>query len=279
MIAELLSRAVLPLGVALALLALAFALATRSPVLGRRLLALAFALLAVFSLPAVSAALIRSLEGAYPSVPIESLPRLEVAVLLGGGLQPALAPRHRAELGPGADRLWLAAQLWHAGKVERLLISSGTPFAADGTTEAELTARILRRWGVPAEAMLIERTSLDTAGNAAASAARLGATAGGRARPVGLITSASHMRRAMALFRAAGFAPLALPADHWIAGPSASSVLDWLPSAINLGGSTRALREYLGIGWYLLSGRLRWRDVVAESLPQRGERRPRAATA
>ena len=64
-----------------------------------------------------------------------------------------------------------------------------------------------------------------------------------------LVTSASHMRRASAVFVAQGFAVTAVATDHQTplrVGP----VPSWLPTVERLGRSTRAIHEWVGYWVY-----------------------------
>jgi uncharacterized SAM-binding protein YcdF (DUF218 family) len=74
-------------------------------------------------------------------------------------------------------------------------------------------------------------------------------------RPFVLVTSASHMPRAVTVFNALGEQPLPAPCDVrglWEAHDPSS----YLPSAEALAASTSAVYEYLGLAWYRLCGRL-----------------------
>ena len=64
-----------------------------------------------------------------------------------------------------------------------------------------------------------------------------------------LVTSASHMRRASAVFTAQGFVVTAVATDHQVpllVGP----VPGWLPTQDRLARSTRAIHEWVGYWVY-----------------------------
>jgi len=67
-----------------------------------------------------------------------------------------------------------------------------------------------------------------------------------------LLTSASHMPRAMALFHEAGMDPLPAPIEYLV--KSRSSYENWVPSSSSLQLSERAIYEYLGLLWLRLAG-------------------------
>ena len=67
--------------------------------------------------------------------------------------------------------------------------------------------------------------------------------------PFVLVTSASHMPRAMALFRKAGMSPIAVPTDHLIKNPYGISFDNLFPRSYHLQKSERAVYEALGLLW------------------------------
>ena len=75
--------------------------------------------------------------------------------------------------------------------------------------------------------------------------------------PFLLVTSASHMPRAMMLNRKAGLNPIPAPTARRAAGTTLKSdPAFWLPSAGALEMSERAIHEYLGIAWAWLGGHI-----------------------
>ncbi|MEA1049036.1 hypothetical protein U5801_04320 [Lamprobacter modestohalophilus] len=83
-------------------------------------------------MPAVFDALRLSLEGRFANRPVTELPAADVAVVLGGGIDSGPPSWPYPNLGEAADRVWHAARLYRAGKVEMLirttrsLVSAGT---------------------------------------------------------------------------------------------------------------------------------------------------------
>jgi uncharacterized SAM-binding protein YcdF (DUF218 family) len=103
--------------------------------------------------------------------------------------------------------------------------------------------------GVPPDAVWIENHSRSTHENALQTA-RLLEQHG--LQQVLLVTSALHLPRALATFRAAGINALPAPTDFEVM-PQPPHLLRWLPDAQALADSTRALKEYWGLWVY------RWR--------------------
>jgi uncharacterized SAM-binding protein YcdF (DUF218 family) len=72
--------------------------------------------------------------------------------------------------------------------------------------------------------------------------------------PLILVTSASHMDRALRVFSGLDMTPLPAPCDYkgrW----NVNDPLRFLPSAGALDTSTTAIYEYVGIFWYRLTGK------------------------
>jgi uncharacterized SAM-binding protein YcdF (DUF218 family) len=70
-----------------------------------------------------------------------------------------------------------------------------------------------------------------------------------------LVTSASHMPRAMGLFRKRGMQPIAAPTDYLAPGHRVE-LDDLVPDGYKLFKSQIAFYEYLGLGWEKLRGKL-----------------------
>ena len=70
-----------------------------------------------------------------------------------------------------------------------------------------------------------------------------------------LVTSASHMPRAMELFRTRGLHPIAAPADY-LAPRHRFETDDLFPDGFNLLKSQVAIYEYLGLAWEKFRGKI-----------------------
>ena len=110
---------------------------------------------------------------------------------------------------------------------------------------------LLREWGVPQEAIVVEDRSLNTRENALFSLRILAAR---NIRRILLVTSASHMPRAAAAFRKAGFEVTPAPADFQTGWDPLDVPLEWWPNAHSLAYSDIALKEWLGLVLYRLRG-------------------------
>jgi len=272
LLSKLLPLGLYPLGLALVLLS--------AGLLGRRrrwgvwLGGSGLLLLWLASLPLISRELIWSLEERASRLVPAALPRADAVLVLGGGVRPALAPRRQVELGEAGDRLLTGIDLLRQGKAALLVVSGGRVgfTAADPSPpEAESAARLALALGVPPQRLLRNlgpgpqgpRNTGEEAEALAVLARRRGW------RSLLLVTSASHLPRAVATFQRRLPADLRLrlipvacdyllPARQQIGQLTpASLLLDLLPSAEALASTTLALREYSGLLVYRLRG---WAD-------------------
>ena len=257
-LSKLLPLLVYPLGLACLLLLLAALWPGQSPG-ARGGVVLALLLLWGGSNPWTAMAITRSLEQRYR--PPQTVPQTEVAVVLGGGTRDLLSPRPTAEIGEAGDRVLYAARLYREGVVERLLLTGGVLDGfepAEATSGAEQMAALLRQMGVPDEALWLERRSRNTYENAVFSRELLQQEG---IDHVLLITSATHMPRAVAIFERLDVAVTPMPTDFQVTDAQWQHLqtADWhiklvylLPSAQDLEMTTTALKEYIGIvvyGW------------------------------
>ena len=247
---KVLTLIVLPLGWVLLMGAAALILLAR----GRRrwagtLVAALLVLLWVCAMPWTAYQLSAGLEAGFPPVPLAQTPVADVAVVLGGAVGPIGDPPTENLTG-SSNRVLRAARLFRAGKVRRVLAVGGNlDWMNAEAPEAELIRDLLVEWGLPREAILIEPTSRNTRENAQQAAAIIREQGWER---VLLVTSATHMQRAVAAFQAVGIAVIPSPTDFASREPLALDPLDFLPDAQALWGVSKALREVLGrwvSGW------------------------------
>ena len=185
-----------------------------------------------------------TLEDRYPQRLAEELPAADAIVVLGGGMNASRVLRDRPDMNSAADRLWLAARLFKAGKAPYVVPT--------GFWEDLASVPLLLDLGVPGSAIRVEAASRNTDENARYTTALLQRQLIGRR--VLLVTSAWHMRRAQLLFERAGC--IVIPAatdyeatiervrdDRW-------SPLAWLPSPDALNRNSYVLKEYIGYWVY-----------------------------
>ncbi len=204
-----------------------------------------------FSTPKAANFLLATLEGDYPEQRVETLPKAGAIVLLGGALMPPRPPRQYADLMMASDRVLHAWRLFRAERAPIIVVSGGQlPWNDAERSEAEVIADLLVTWGVPAERIVVEKASRNTRDNAVLTKALLDERGIGQ---VLLVTSASHMRRALATFVHVGIEAVPAATDQQAVPNSMETLLDWMPNAEQLFMSTVALKEHLG--WYYYRGK------------------------
>jgi uncharacterized SAM-binding protein YcdF (DUF218 family) len=240
----------LGLAVALCLIALGLSIAGRH-FASRIVLAVMIIGLWVASMPAFAGLITATLEDQNPPIAVAAAPAADVIIVLGGRLASPRADLNEAGLGQAADRLGQAYALWRAGKGKLIVLSGGNlPWARLPKPEAELAQAVLQQLGVPADLILVEGQSRNTRENALNTAA-LWREKGFRSGL--LVTSAVHMPRALATFRAAGLDLIPWPADFQVQRPLVKSLFDLLPDAGALAMTSASAKEWLGLIVY------RWR--------------------
>lgn len=238
-----------PITWVLGLLAIAVILLWRAQLrAGLRVLLLAFGVLLVAASPGVANFLWYSLERQYPPHTPAQLPEAGAIVLLGGGIELPAPPRVMPDLNDAADRVWFAAELYHAGKAPLIVVSGGQVFPNPGLqSEADYHLQLLERMGVPRRAIWLETASSNTADNAVLTAKALKDR---NITEVLLVTSAMHMPRASLLFRETGLTVVPAVCDVRISAVQEPAILGILPSARAFLTTEGALREWIGLWVY-----------------------------
>jgi uncharacterized SAM-binding protein YcdF (DUF218 family) len=192
--------------------------------------------------PYLGRALMASLERRVAPVSLAALEPFDAVFVLGGGSEEDSAGG--PELGPMGDRVFLAARLWHAGKA-RLLVASGA--ARDGVSgirdAGQETRALWRAVGIPDRAILPVPEPCWNTRDEIRAYARLQARHGWRR--MALVSSASHLPRAMALASRAGLAFTPLGADRRGRMP-AFQLHQLIPQGEGFDLTQRACWEYLG---------------------------------
>ncbi|MET1095888.1 MAG: YdcF family protein [SAR116 cluster bacterium] len=193
---------------------------------------------------------LRGLENSYP-VPVIDQP-VDGIIVLGGhtGSGEVSASRNQAQQNGAADRLTKGLML-HRQHPGSLLVFSGFSgqLKPKGWNEAEITRRLLVELGIEKRGITFELTSRNTWENAVNTLEVAVPQPGSRWV---LVTSASHMPRAMGAFEAAGWDGLiAYPADYQTTAEG-NGLFD-LPIGFKSVGIS--LHEYVGSFVYWLTGR------------------------
>jgi len=217
---------------------------------------LGICVLTVSAMPYTSGLLVRSLEKQYS--PQVKYPKSSAIVLLGGAEVPPVAPRIYPETSEGADRIMHTARLYHQGHAP-YVISTGGPYifrknytGSAAKVSADLLAEL---FGVPRRVILLEETSQNTRQHGPEVRKILGA----RNLPLEIIvvTTATHMPRAVKVFETEGFTVHPAPTDYYVDKEADLTPMSFIPTAGALKGTHDALHEYYGMAAYKL---LKWID-------------------
>lgn len=252
-LSKLLPLLIYPPGLTIFLLLIAAMLRKRRPGWSAALAVFGVFALYVLSTDLVAGALQKSLESKYAAADMNTLPKADAIVVLGGYLHPAGGARRYSELMDAADRLWMGSMLYRAGKAPVVLLTGGNiSFLGNrGTSEALAARDLLEQWGVPSGAILVEPRSQNTHENASFSKPILEAR---NAHQLLLVTSAFHMPRSVAIFRHEGMQVTPVPTDFQTGWGDPILIFRLIPDAEALGRSKIAIREWLGLTVYRLRG-------------------------
>lgn len=211
-------------------------------------------ILLVFSSPVVSSLLCRSLETSVS----ENLPPKgtdATIVVLGGGGVPFVEPRKYPEINEAGDRMLHGARLYKKGIGRRVVTTGGDVGTAfyKAPSEAEENAMILQEIGVDSLSIIKEHVARNTHEHPGYIAEILDSLKLGKT--VVLVTTASHMKRSVAVFKKhGGFTIYTAPTDFLGSKHCFNRITDLFPSVNSLQVSTVIIHEYYGIIGYKLLG-------------------------
>lgn len=227
---------------------------------GLSLIAAATVTLALVSWWPVANSLIAPLEAQYPPLAyqldaVQSMKAPDevaaIVVLGGGGTDDPNLPASAQLSAIGLQRLVEGVRLWRRFPTAQLVTSGAL---SEGRSQAEIAAGIAIDLGVPDGHITQLRKARNTEEEAAAFAAEF-ATTTTDTPAVLLVTSASHMPRAMQAFRHEGLNPIAAPTAHRAVARSFNRPSDFAPSATDLATTEHVLHEWFGQVWAWLRGR------------------------
>jgi uncharacterized SAM-binding protein YcdF (DUF218 family) len=223
----------------------------------RQLVVCALLLLVTASSPLIAYPLIGSLESWYQPPQLTPSDRFDAIVVLGGGINMKGSLRPTLELNSySRDRTTCGVNLYQQGYAPTLVLTGGNArvFGSGPQVAAEMQ-RWAVRLGVPESATKIDTEARNTYENATGTKQLIGPAS------ILLVSSASHLPRAVPVFTKQGFrvtpAPCNfvaqnLPRDNW----NNIDPLDFFPSNTALQHTTEALTELAGIIVYWLAGKL-----------------------
>jgi uncharacterized SAM-binding protein YcdF (DUF218 family) len=180
--------------------------------LGRSLLTISLVALLLAGWSPLGTLALKILEDRFPTPRVEG--PVSGIIMLGGAVNTHITKdRGAAALNDAGERITAVAALARKHPDARILLSGGASdlTAAEPVTESAIAKDQLRALGVAADRIELEEGSRTTCENAEQSAV-VGKPKDGQTWL--LVTSASHMPRAVACFRAVGFSVVPFPVDY-----------------------------------------------------------------
>lgn len=238
----------LPLPLLLMLIALGLALVwfSRFQKSGKSLITLGWLALLLLSLQPVADSLLRPIENKYPTW--QGNQKIGYIVVLGGGYtwDPQWAPSSNL-INNSLPRLNEGIRLWLANPGAKMIFT-GAAAKTNPVSTAEAGARVAESLGVPRTSIITLDSPKDTEEEAAAVKQAIGDA------PFLLVTSASHLPRAMIFFKKQGLHPLPAPANQMAISAPLNPWERAIPSPVWLMHSDRVGYETLGRIWQWLKG-------------------------
>jgi len=215
--------------------------------LGKWLTGAAIGVLALMSFGPVGDGVLRPLENRYPVLDQRPDGVMDVVVLGAGTDYVEGDPASLCLNDSARARVMEGVRL--AGREEgaRLVFTGSS--GNEGPSCAELGARTAELMGVGRARIVVLGEPRNTREEVAAVVELLGD------RPIVLVTCASHLPRAMAMFEKAGARPVAAPSSFMTRRAKYKrSPWGWYPGAGEMEKVERAVYEYLGLAWFWVSG-------------------------
>ncbi len=219
---------------------------------GLSIIALGLLVLGLSSFTTLGFQLIHPLEERFARSP-EIPANVTTIIMLGGATAGRVsASRGITELTEAGDRLTETLRLAEAHPTARIVLSGGSGLLIDDPEPEAITAqRFFSTMGIAPDRLILEERSRNTDENAERTAELLGSQGG----TVVLVTSAFHMPRSVGLFRSAGIEVVPWPMDYRSAGTQGIGI-DIANPVLNLNTTGIAIREWIGLAAYKLTGRV-----------------------
>jgi len=234
------------------LLLLILSMVLKSTSIKKKLRIWALIVFLVFSNPFIFSQILKTWEGKNEKL---QLLTYDAAIVLGG--YSSWNERHKlVSFNESSDRFIQAANLYHSGKVKRILLTGGSgSILKPEEKESEYVKDLLLNMDVDPEDILIESASRNTHENAIFCSDLLVENLGINKKFI-LITSAFHMRRAEACFAKTELQFSPLRVDFQIDDDDYTVVTYILPSATTLDKWQILMKEWIGYLVYWTRGYL-----------------------
>lgn len=188
-----------------------------------------------------------------PGVSAQNIPVYDYGIVLSGMFE-YNKDFNRLSARRGSDRLWQAIQLYHLGKIKKILLSGDSGYVfKKGLHESTQLKKILIAQNIPSTDIVIEAKSRNTHENAKETARYIKRNKLNK-KTFLLITSAIHMRRAQACFLKEGVTCSSFTTDHYNTDAETASITSLIPSADGFIMWQRIVKEWVGTLTYRISG-------------------------
>lgn len=231
----------LMMGVALCLLWF-----TRWQKSAKALMSVSWLILLLISLQPVADKMLKPIEDTYPTW--RGTEKVDYIVVLGGGYtwNPKWAPSSNL-ISNSLPRVAEGVRLWQANPGAKMIFT-GARAITNPVSTAEAGARVAESLGVPRSQIMTLDEPKDTEEEAASVAKAIGQ------QPFLLVSSASHLPRAVIFFRNAGLQPIPAPANQLAIESPLNPWERITPSPVWLMHSDRVAYETLGRIWQWMKG-------------------------
>ncbi len=212
----------------------------------KKLIYIAIGVLYILSTPIFSNNFFKLVEGSEYRKPLSAIDSADAIVVLSGMLEiNDVGDSTYIEWGD-PDRFFGGIALFKAGNAQKLVFTGGKmPWDKAKKTEGDVLKEYAISDGIPSNKIFITKNVENTADEAEAVKELIRPS-----KKIILVTSAFHMYRAKRLFEKQGFIVIPYKVDYKAAGSSTVTVMDFLPSAGNLGMTESGMREILGRVFY-----------------------------
>jgi uncharacterized SAM-binding protein YcdF (DUF218 family) len=202
----------------------------------------------ILSTPIFSNNFFKLVEGTEYRKPISTIDSADAIVVLSGMLEiNEVGDSSFIEWGD-PDRFFGGITLFRANKAQKLVFTGGKlPWNNTKKTEGDVLKEYAISNGIPSERVFVTKDVENTADEAVAVRELISPS-----KSIILVTSAYHMYRAKRLFEKQGFIVIPCKVDYKIRGNNKLTLMDFLPSAINLHLTETGSREIIGRLFYIV---------------------------
>jgi uncharacterized SAM-binding protein YcdF (DUF218 family) len=216
----------------------------------KKIIYIAIGVLYILSTPIFSNNFFKLVEGSEYRKHISAIDSADAIVVLSGMLEiNEVGDSTNIEWGD-PDRFFGGIALFKAGKAQRLIFTGGKmPWDKAKKTEGEVLKENTISNRIPSEKIFVTKDVENTADEAVAVKELISPS-----KRIILVTSAFHMYRAQRIFEKQGFEVIPYKVDFKVSVDNQVTLMDFLPSAINLELTEIGIREIIGRIYYIIKG-------------------------